>query len=102
MIHTVGPVWSGGGAGEPSLLAACYRNSLALARDHGLRTIAFPAISTGAYRFPLERATRIAVRETRRFLEANELPVVVTFVCFDAAACEQYATALAGLPGADG
>src|SRR5262245_1268545 len=61
VIHTVGPVWSGGERGEDKLLANCYRNSLALAAQHGLRTIAFPAISTGVYRFPLERATRIAV-----------------------------------------
>lgn len=63
VIHTVGPVWEGGGHGEDALLAACYRNSLALAREHGLKSIAFPAISTGVYGFPRERAASIAARE---------------------------------------
>src|SRR2546430_3770698 len=63
VIHTVGPVWRGGGYGEPDLLARCYRNSLALAAAHGVRTIAFPAISTGIYGYPLEAATRIAITE---------------------------------------
>lgn len=82
VIHTVGPVWQGGTAGEDELLARCYRNSLALAAQHGIRTIAFPAISTGAYGFPLERATRIAFDETQRFLENHDLPEKVIFVCF--------------------
>ncbi|MDL2407561.1 O-acetyl-ADP-ribose deacetylase [Rhizobium calliandrae] len=62
VIHTVGPVWNGGGRGEDDLLASCYRNSLGLAKDHGLKTIAFPAISTGVYRFPTEPAATIATR----------------------------------------
>jgi O-acetyl-ADP-ribose deacetylase (regulator of RNase III) len=74
VIHTVGPVWRDGRRGEDADLADCYRNSLALARDHALRSIAFPAISTGAYGFPLERATRIAIRTTREFLNSNPLP----------------------------
>jgi len=74
VIHTVGPVWHGGGHGEDELLARCYRSCLALAEAHGLRTVAFPAISTGAYGFPLERATRIAIAETARFLAAHALP----------------------------
>lgn len=82
VIHTVGPVWHGGDRGEPGLLAACYRNSLALAAAHGLRTIAFPAISTGVYRYPLEEATRIAQQEVKTFLDAHPLPEVVTFCCF--------------------
>ncbi len=82
VIHTVGPVWQGGTAGEDELLARCYRSSLALAREHGARTIAFPAISTGAYGFPLERATRIAVAEVRRFLQDNAMPEQAIFVCF--------------------
>lgn len=82
VIHAVGPVWHGGNRGEPELLAACYRNSLALAASHGLRTIAFPAISTGVYRYPLEEATRIAQREVKTFLAAHPLPEVVTFCCF--------------------
>ena len=68
VIHTAGPVWSGGDSREDGLLAACYRNSLSLAVKSGVRTIAFPAISTGVYRFPLEQATAIAVSEVRRFL----------------------------------
>jgi len=90
VIHTVGPVWKGGTAGEDELLARCYRNSLALAAERGIRTIAFPAISTGAYGFPLERATRIALQETKRFLESHALPEEVTFVCFGEAAYRCY------------
>ena len=82
VIHTVGPVWSGGSRGERELLESAYERSLALATTHGLRTLAFPSISTGAYRFPLEEAARIALETTARFLSANELPEVVTFVCF--------------------
>ena len=83
VIHTVGPVWSGGEHNEDELLASCYRNSLALAVEHGIRTIAFPAISTGAYRFPLERATRIALTEVQRFLEQDKTLEKVIFVCYD-------------------
>jgi O-acetyl-ADP-ribose deacetylase (regulator of RNase III) len=72
VIHTVGPVWSGGRAGEPELLAACYRNSLALAKAHKLRTIAFPAISCGVYGYPMERAAQIAVRVIRTALAAEK------------------------------
>jgi O-acetyl-ADP-ribose deacetylase (regulator of RNase III) len=68
VIHTVGPVWKGGGRGEPELLAACYRNSLRLAHEHGAESIAFPAISTGIYGYPLEAASDIAVRECATFL----------------------------------
>ena len=84
VIHTVGPVWHGGGRGEDDLLAACYRNSLRLAADHGLGSMAFPAISTGVYRFPLERATRIALREVQAFLAGQPLPERVIFCCFSA------------------
>jgi len=90
VIHTVGPVWSGGTHGEDELLAHCYRNSLCLAKQHGLKGIAFPAISTGAYRFPLQRATEIAVREVREFLRQSPLPEKVTFVCFGREALECY------------
>ena len=82
VIHTVGPVWHGGDRNEPELLASCYRRSLELARDHGLRTVAFPAISCGVYRFPLDRAARIAVAEVRAFLAENEMPERVMLVCF--------------------
>jgi O-acetyl-ADP-ribose deacetylase (regulator of RNase III) len=90
VIHTVGPVWHGGGQGEDELLASCYRNSLALAERHGLKSIAFPSISTGAYRFPLERATRIALTETKKFLQRHSTPEKVVFVCFGSAALECY------------
>jgi O-acetyl-ADP-ribose deacetylase (regulator of RNase III) len=96
VIHTVGPVWRDGKHGEDELLANCYRNSLALAVAHGLKTIAFPAISTGAYGFPLDRATRIAVAETRRFLEKDQTIEKVIFVCFGKAACDCYVKAVEG------
>ena len=90
IIHTVGPVWKGGRRNEENLLASCYRNSLAAARETGARTIAFPSISTGAYGFPLERATEIAVKETRSFLEEDESLDKVIFVCFGSRAYEIY------------
>ena len=83
VIHTVGPVWRGGSHDEDRLLAECYRNSLRLARDSGLRSIAFPSISTGVYAFPVERASKIALHEIREFLAQNALPEKVVIVCFD-------------------
>jgi len=94
VIHTVGPVWRGGGKGEDELLASCYRMSLELAVEKGVRTIAFPAISTGAYGFPIERATAIAVSEVRSFLEKNSSLEKVIFVCFGKQAYECYLTFL--------
>jgi O-acetyl-ADP-ribose deacetylase (regulator of RNase III) len=95
VIHAVGPVWHGGAEGEDDLLASCYRRSLRLASD--LRSIAFPAISTGAYRFPLERATRIAVREVQRFLAEGEHSLQrVVFCCFSAEDEAVYRKVLAG------
>lgn len=82
VIHTVGPVWSGGNRNEEALLAGCYRNSLQASVDIGARTIAFPSISTGAYRFPLKRATEIAMTETKRFLAHDDTLEEVIFVCF--------------------
>ena len=82
VVHTVGPVWSGGDNDEDALLASCYRNSMALAAEHGVRTIAFPAISTGVYGFPKERATRIAVWEVVAELERHVGIERVTFVAF--------------------
>lgn len=90
VIHTVGPVWHGGERGEPDLLARCYRNSLALAVAHAVRTIAFPAISTGIYGYPLEAATRIAIAETRCFLDGDEMLEEVRFVCHGDAAYATY------------
>ncbi|MBW4502456.1 MAG: O-acetyl-ADP-ribose deacetylase [Scytonema hyalinum WJT4-NPBG1] len=82
VIHTVGPVWEGGNSDEDELLAQCYRNSLALAVQNGIKTIAFPAISTGAYGFPLHRATKIAVSEVNKFLQSNDSLEQAIFVCF--------------------
>ena len=91
VIHTVGPVWHGSTHREDELLASCYRNSLALAREHDLRTIAFPAISTGVYRFPIERATSIALREAVRFLgEDPDAFDRILFVCFDRVTLDVY------------
>lgn len=83
IIHTVGPVWDGGNYNEDDLLAKCYKNSLKLAVEKKIKTIAFPAISTGVYSFPLERATKIAISEVKKFLEKNDSIEKVIFVCFD-------------------
>ncbi|MGE5582525.1 MAG: O-acetyl-ADP-ribose deacetylase [Bacillota bacterium] len=83
VIHTVGPVWQGGEAGEDRLLASCYQNSLKLAAEYSVRTIAFPAISTGAYRFPVERAAQIALREINGFCKGNNSLEKVIIACFD-------------------
>src|SRR4051812_35724588 len=94
VIHTVGPVWRGGTAHEPELLAACYRNSLALAAHHGVRSIAFPAISCGAYGYPLDAAVDIAVREVRAFVAVRVDLFHVIFACFGKATLAAYRTAL--------
>ena len=86
VIHAVGPVWHGGSAGEAAALAGCYRNSLALARDHRLRSIAFPAISTGVYGYPKELAAEIAVRTVKAQAWIDE----VIFCCFDKATADLY------------
>ena len=91
IIHTVGPVWRGGGYGEDEDLARCYRNCLALALERGIRTLAFPSISTGAYGFPIARASRIALRETARFLGTHGGAFDrVVFVCFGREDCRRY------------
>ena len=90
VIHTVGPVWQGGDKNEEELLANCYRNSFKVARELGVRTIAFPSISTGAYRFPLERATEIALEETKMALETYKDLTEVIFVCFGEKALKTY------------
>jgi len=83
VIHTVGPVWNGGNNNEPQLLVNCYKNSLQLAVDNNLKTIAFPNISTGVYRFPKQQAAEIAVNTVNNFLKNNHTLQAVTFVCFD-------------------
>lgn len=90
VIHTVGPVWRDGRHGEPELLASCYRASLALAAEHGIRTIAFPAISCGVYGYPLEEAVTIAVRESAEGLARHDTLEKITFACFDAHMLELY------------
>lgn len=90
IIHTVGPIWKNGGRREDEKLANCYRNCLALAAEHAIESIAFPAISTGAYGFPVERASQIAMKETLHFLSGNETVRKVIFVCFDAESFEIY------------
>lgn len=94
VIHAVGPVWSGGNRGEAELLAGAYRRSLELAVEHGCRSIAFPALSTGAYRFPMDQAARIALRTAIEFLRQHGRPELVRFVLFDAGAYGAFAAAL--------
>jgi len=94
IIHTVGPVWSGGERGEPEQLASCYRSVFKVAREHGVRSIAIPAISCGVYRFPIDRAVEIAVRETRAELEQNKWIERVIFACFGDEVYASYRQAL--------
>jgi O-acetyl-ADP-ribose deacetylase (regulator of RNase III) len=97
VIHTVGPVWHGGKHGEAELLASCYRESLKLAVENGSKTIAFPAISCGAYGYPLQQAVAIAVRETAAFARAHPTIEKATFACFDQSTLDVYRTELAQL-----
>jgi O-acetyl-ADP-ribose deacetylase (regulator of RNase III) len=94
VIHTVGPVWDGGGFGEPDLLASCYRACFALAAKHAVKTIAFPAISCGVYGYPIPQAARIAVRETRAALEAAAAIESVVIACFTEEVFAAYKVAL--------
>jgi len=100
VIHCVGPVWHGGARGEPAALASCYRNALRLAVENGLRSIAFPAISTGAYGYPIEQATQIAVREARAF-EQTRPDFRIVFCCFSKADAAVYRSALGEFRGHD-
>ena len=90
VISTVGPVWNGGNRNEDELLANCYRNSLRIAFENNIKTIAFPSISTGVYRFPVNRASKIAVKEVKDFLDKNPSIEKVIFVCFDDKTYEVY------------
>ena len=96
VIHTVGPVWSGGGRSEPGLLRSCYGNSLKLALAHGIRSIAFPSISTGAYGYPIDQAARVAVATVRQTLGEQSPVELVRFVCFSAADLDVYRGLLGG------
>lgn len=97
VIHTVGPIWRGGNRGEPQLLADAYRNSLALAVSKGLKSIAFPSISTGAYGYPVEKASRIALRTVKEFLEKGDKLVEVVLVLFHQHDLETYEEAARAL-----
>ena len=97
IIHTVGPVWNGGGDNEDELLASCYRQSFELAKSYGLESIAFPAISTGIYRFPLERATGIARSETERIRTDPGTLREILFVCFGEGAFRTYSEIFADI-----
>jgi O-acetyl-ADP-ribose deacetylase (regulator of RNase III) len=97
VIHTVGPVWQGGRHGESELLASCYRNSLRLAVEHEVKTLAFPAISCGVYGYPIDQATTIATRETAAFLEVDSTITKVIFVAFGTEIAQAYERALTSL-----
>ena len=91
IIHTVGPIWSGGNQGEDRILAQCYRSVFKLVADQGIQTIAFPSISTGAYGFPVDRATQIAVTEINTFLSRYALQCILVVVCFTSEVSRSYA-----------
>jgi O-acetyl-ADP-ribose deacetylase (regulator of RNase III) len=101
VIHAVGPVWSGGRRGEAELLAGAYRRSLELAVEHGCRSIALPALSTGAYRYPMDQAARVALATAIDFLRVHGKPALVRFVLFDAGAYGAFAAALEELTPTD-
>ncbi|MBP3318579.1 MAG: macro domain-containing protein, partial [Ruminiclostridium sp.] len=97
VIHTPGPIWRGGDRNEPALLASCYRSCLALAREHGCKTVCFPSISTGVYHFPLNQAAEIAISTIVEVLKETDTPETVTMVCFDPKTKEAYEAALAAI-----
>jgi O-acetyl-ADP-ribose deacetylase (regulator of RNase III) len=97
VIHTVGPVWKGGNENEPEALVSCYRNSLSIAKGHTLRSIAFPSISTGAYGYPIEEASRIALKTVKEYVEKEGRPAEVVFVLFSESDLKVYLRALVEL-----
>ena len=99
VIHTPGPIWHGGGRGEAELLASCYRSCLALASGYGCRTVDFPSISTGVYRFPLDKAAAIAISTISDYLKTHNDIERVRMVCFDSRTLAQYEKALNGMGG---
>ena len=101
VIHAVGPAWSGGKRGEAELLAGAYRRSLELAVENDCRSIALPALSTGAYRYPMDQAARVALRTAIEFLQEHKRPELVRFVLFDAGAYGAFSVALEELSGAE-
>ena len=99
VIHAVGPVWNGGGSHEEEMLARCYQNCLALASEYGIRTITFPAISTGVYRFPVDLASQIATKEVADFLKGDFSVEQVDFVCFNDLTYQLYLAETASISG---
>jgi O-acetyl-ADP-ribose deacetylase (regulator of RNase III) len=95
VVHTVGPVWQGGQHGEERLLAGCYRSSLAIAEHEGLVRVAFPAISTGAYGYPVDEATRVALSTIVEWVASHAMPKEITCMCFDTATLDVYRSVLA-------
>ncbi|HEY8879809.1 MAG TPA: O-acetyl-ADP-ribose deacetylase [Roseateles sp.] len=94
VIHTVGPVWQGGAKGEEGLLASCYRACLNIARDQGLRSVAFPSISTGAYGYPIQLAAQVAVQTVQAWLRESDRPLDISFCCFSEQDLAVYTAAL--------
>ncbi len=94
VIHTPGPIWRGGNKGESELLANCYKNSLSLAKENGIKSIAFPSISTGVYRFPVEKAAEIALREISSFLKTDDTFEKIVIVCYDEDTLKTYKSIL--------
>ena len=102
VIHTVGPIWNGGGDGEPEQLASCYRNCFRIAEEEAMRSIAFPAISTGVYGYPIDQAAKVAVASAKSYLGGGGRLERIVFVCFDQANHEAYSSAIADAAVADG
>lgn len=102
VLHTVGPIWRGGGKGEEELLRSCYRTALELAADNGLRSVAFPSVSTGVYGYPVDKAAKAALETIRDFLLDHDMPALVRMVLFDDATYAAYERAAMDLAGSGG